>query len=362
MANEVFLQELNPRNILFYAREPGTIGDNTLQEALALVEELFPTRRVLGLDYEYWIGEQTRPVMATLSAYDVAAPLTSREPLAPPVRGEMPKIQRKIRLGEKERLLLIRIQQNAALPAEVRDYIQQRYNDVDLMVSAVRARQAYLAFQALFTMGPIEFAEGGVKLTVDFGVPAGQREVLSTPWSDPSSNPYEDIRRWVQVIEDAQGIHPTRALTSRAVVNYLLTNDAMRELIIGRNFTAQKIRAIPSLDVLNEFMAANELPEIATFDGKVYVEDEAGNRTLMRLTPQDGFVLLPDGPLGNMLEGTTAEALGMVEEGVIDLADAPGIWAGIVRESDPPVQYTKAALIAFPTFPQADRVFQAKVL
>jgi len=362
MANEVYLQGLSPKEILFYARQPGTIGDNTLQEAIALVNELFPARQVLGLDYEYWIGENTRPIMATLSAYDVAAPLASRQPIAPPVRGEMPKIQRKIRLGEKERLFLVRVQRNAALPEEVRAYIEDRYNDVDAMVSAVRARQVYLAFQALFTMGAITFSEGGVTLTVDFGVPEGQREVLATPWSDPSADPYEDIRRWVAIVEDAQGIRPTRALTSRAVVNYLLSNDKMRELIIGRSYSAQKIRAIPNLETLNEWLEAQELPVIATFDGKVYVEAEDGTRTLQRLTPQGGFVLLPDGPLGNMLEGTTAEALGMVENVVIDVADAPGIWAGIVRESDPPVQYTKAALIAFPTFPQADRVFQAQVL
>lgn len=362
MANETYLKGLSPQEILFYARQPGTIGDNTLQQAIALVEELFPTKGILGLDYEYWLGQHTRPVMATITPYDVEAPLASRTPIEPPKRGEMPKIQRKIRLSEKERLLLLRIQQNAALPAEVKQYIGDRYNDVDAMVSAVRARQVYLALQALFTMGAISFAEDGVILNVDFGVPVGQREVLSTPWSDPSADPYEDMLRWVGTVEDAQGIRPTRSLTSRAVVNYMLKNDKMRELVIGRSFSAQKITAIPSLGVLNEFLAANDLPQIATFDGKVYVEDDAGNRTLQRLTPQDKFVLLPDGPLGNMLEGTTAEALGMVESGVIDASDAPGIWAGVVRESDPPVQYTKAALVAFPTFVAADRVFQAEVL
>jgi hypothetical protein len=362
MANENFLQGLSPQEILFYARQPGTIGDNTLQQALALVEELFPTKGVLGLTYEYWIGQNTRPVMATITPYDVEAPLASRIPIEPPKRGSMPKIQRKIRLGEEEKLMLIKVLQNKALEAEVKQYISDRYNDVDAMVSAVQARKAYLALQALFTMGAITFAEDGVILTVDFGVPAGQREVLSTPWSDPAANPYEDFRRFKAAVEDAQGISPTRALTSRAVVNYLLGNDKMRELVIGRNFTAQAIRAVPSLQVLNEYLAANELPEIATFDGKVLVEDAAGARALTRLTPQDKFIMLPDGPLGHMLEGTTAEALGMVENGTLDVSDAPGIWAGVTKESDPPVQYTKAAMVAFPTFPTADRVFQAEVI
>lgn len=362
MPNENFLKGLSPQEILFYARQEGTIGDNTLQQAIALVEELFPSKPILGLDYEYWLGQHTRPVMATITPYDVEAPLASRTPIEPAKRGEMPKIQRKIRLGEKERLLLLRIQQNAALPAEVKQYVSDRYNDVDAMVSAVRARQVYLALQALFTMGAISFNEGNVILTVDFGVPAGQKETLATPWSDAAANPYEDIRRWVETVEDAQGIRPSRAITSRAVVGHILENDKIRELYWGRNFSGQARPALRSLDDLNDMLGALELPTIATFDGKVYTENAAGTLTLTRLTPQDKFVLLPDGPLGQMLEGTTAEALGMVEAGTIDVSDAPGIWAGVTKESDPPVQYTKAALVAFPTFPQADRIFQADVL
>jgi hypothetical protein len=362
MANENFLKDLSPKNLLFYARQPGMVGDATLAQASALAEELFPTKTTLALDYEYWIGQNMRPIMATLTPFDVEAPLAGRQGISGAVRGELPKIQRKIRLQEKERLLLLRIMQNAALPAEIKQYIMDRYNDVDAMRDAVEARKVYLIFQALTTLGDITFSEGGISLTVNFGVPTGQQETLTTPWSNAASTPLDDIRRWKEKVEDDRGITPTRALTSGKAVRYLLQNDAVREIFIGRNFSGQKIRMVPSINDLNNYMQEQGLPEIQAFDGKILVEDAAGARTLTRFFPEDKFVLLPEGPLGNALVGPTAEALGMVEQGIIDSTEAPGLWVGVTKESDPPVQYTKAAMVTFPTFPQADRIFQADVL
>lgn len=361
MANELLMQQLHPRTILYYARDFGTINDGTLADAWQLVRELFPPRDVVELTYDYWIGQQKRPVMATFSAYDAEAPIAGRLPLGDHVKGELPKIQRKVRLGEQERLLLLRIQQNAALPSDVQQYIQRIYDDVTDMRDAVLARIVKLCLDAISTIGPISINENNVVMTVDFRVPAGQTEVLSTPWTDPASNPYEDIRRWVQTVEDAQGFTPTRALTSTPVVRALLAHDKVRELVLGRSFAGQ-VQREPTLAEFNAWAEGHGFPQIGVLDARIWVEDAAGNRTLTRLFPQDKFVLLPPEPLGELLFGPTAEALGMVESGEIGAEEAPGIWAGTYRETDPPVQFTKAAAVAFPTFPGADRIFIASVI
>jgi len=361
MANELQLRELSPRTILFYARDLGTVNDGPLSLAWDLVQELFPIRNILDLTYEYWIGQVNRPIMATLTPYDVEAPLASRPPIGDRKVGDMPKIQRKIRLSEQERLLLLRIANNATLPAEVRAFIQRRYDDVTQMRDAVLARITYLCLQAVTTMGEIAFDEGGIRLTVDFAIPETQREVLLTPWSNSGANPYEDIKRWIETVEDAQGFTPTRAITSTPVVRALLSHQSIRELVMGRNFANQVQRA-PTLREYNDWAQGFGFPQVAVLDSQIWVEDAVGNRTLTRLFPQDKFVLLPPEPLGELLMGTTAEAIGMVESGVITTEEAPGLWAGIYRETDPPVQWTKAAAIAFPTFPGADRLFLAEVL
>lgn len=361
MPNEVQLRELSPRTILFYARDLGTVNDGPLAQAWGLVRELFPDRNVLDLSYEYWLGQINRPIMATLTPYDVEAPLASRPPIGDRKVGDMPKIQRKIRLSEQERLVLLRIANNATLPAEVRAFVQRRYDDITQMRDAVLARIIYLCLQALTTIGPLTFDEGGLRLTVDFGIPEGQREILETLWTDSGTKPYDDIKRWVETVEDAQGFTPTRALTSTKVVRTLLEHQAIRELIMGRNFADQVQRA-PTVQEFNLWAQSLGFPQIAALDSKVWVEAADGSRTLTRLFPEGKFVLLPGEPIGELLMGTTAEAIGMVEAGTISTEEAPGLWAGIYRETDPPVQWTKSAAIAFPTFPGADRLFLAEVL
>jgi len=361
MANELVLQELDEKVILYYARDIGNINDGTLAQAYQLVQELFPERNVLDLSYEYWLGQHERPVMAKFVPYDVEAPLASRVPTGERVQGELPKIARKVRLGDKEQLLYLRISQNAALPADVRQYIQRIYDDVTAMRDAVLARITKMCLDAISTIGPITVDEGGVKMNVDFRVPAAHTEVLATPWMAPDADPYEDIRRWVQTIEDDQGFTPTRALTSTPVVRALLSNDKIRELVLGRNFSGQVQRA-PTLAEYNAWAEAFGFPQIGVLDARIWVEDEAGNRQLVRLFPADKFVLLPDEPLGHLLWGPTSEALGMVQAGTISAEEAPGIWAGTYRQTDPPAQWTKAAAVAFPTFPAAEKVFIADVL
>lgn len=362
MANEVQLRELSPRAILFYARDLGTVNDGTLALAWDLVREIFPIRNVLDLSYDYWVGQNNRPIMATMTSYDVEAPLASRPPIGDRKVGDMPKIQRKLRLGEQERLLLLRIQQNATLPEEVRQFIMRRYDDITQMRDAVVARIVHFCLQALTTMGAIAINEGGLILSVDFGIPAGQRVVLegNARWSQSTATPYDNIKAWVEAVEDAQGFTPTRALTSTNVVRNLLSHTAIRELVMGRNF-ANQVQRVPTLREYNDWAQAFGFPQLAVLDSQIWVENEAGARTLTRLFPTDKFILLPPEPLGNLLMGTTAEAIGMVEAGTISTEEAPGLWAGIYRETDPPVQFSKAAAIAFPTFPGADRIYLAQV-
>jgi|GEM_PF-317542 len=358
--NERVLEALNPRTVLFYARDLGTLGEQ-LDRAWQVATELFPVQLVDGLTYEYWIGEQKRTIMATLSAYDTEASIASRQAPGPRYTGDMPKISRKIRLGEKERILQERIRANAALPTEVREFVDRQYDDITLMRNAVLARIVKFIMDAVTTMGSISISENGVILTVNFNIPAANRETLATPWSDNTANPYDDEKRWIETMEDTYGFTPTRALTSSKVVRNMLKNDKVRELVLGRNFSGQQQRQ-PTLEEFNQWRQAVGLPRIATLDSRVESEGNDGTLTTTRLFPEDKYVLLPPEPLGNLLMGPTVEALDQVANGTINFSEARGIWAGQYKEIDPPTTWTKAAAIAFPTFPGADRIFLADVL
>lgn len=361
MSNQAILQELHPRTILFYARDLTTLQSDLLT-VWNLIQELWPVREVDSLTYEYWKGENQRPVMAEITAFDAEASIATRQALGAPVRGDMPKITRKIKLGEQEEILLQRILANAALPQEVRDYIRRRYDDITAMRDAVLTRYAKLAFD-LLSNTDISVNENGVVMTISgIGVPASNLKTVTTPWTDPASKPYDDEQAWLEQLVDA-GIDITgyRVLTSEKVLRAMLRSDQIRELVYRRSYTGAEIPAVTRAD-FDAWRAAQGLPPIATLDVQVRAQAADGTFVNVRLFPQDRYVLLPPGNLGETLIGPTIEAIRMMEQGVISFGEVRGIWAGEERGFDPPVKWTKACAVMFPTFPQADAVISADVL
>lgn len=359
--NENMLERLAPKVILAYSRDLSTIT-GALQRALTIVQNLFPFMDHEGLTYEYWIGENKREVMATFQPFDVEASIASRQPPGAPYRGDLPKIARKIKLGEKESIILDRIKQNAVLPADVKALIAKQYDDVTRMRNAVLARYLKAALDAVATGALTITDENGMTLTVDFGVPAAQQETLAGAnlWSDPTADIYAKEMSWLETMTDAD--KPIgRVLTSEKVVRNMLANDKLREMVLKRAYGAAVIPNLTRAE-LDDWRARQGLPPIVTLDAQVNVENAAGALTATRFLPQNRYILLPAEKLGDTLVGTTAEARRAARDGVLDYGEVTGIWAGQWDAIEPPVQWTKAAAIMFPTFPGADQIFQGSVL
>ena len=315
---------------------------------------LFPVRATNELTFEYWRSQNLLPVMASVQAFGAEAQIASRDG-AVKVSGEIPPIKRKINLGERELIALKR--EGAGDVAMVRD---QLYNDLDNMIDSVLARIEAMRMSALAT-GQIVLNENGLIMTVDYGVPVGNRATLPAQnvaggqWNQANAEPITMIQTWVDAVIAACGVRPTRALTSNTVVANLIRNAQVRTMIYGDQGGSRAV----SVTQLNELLQTLNLPRIATYDLQVRTQAEDGTITAGRFFPANRFVLLPPDALGETLMGPTAEALLDKE---VDAASAAGVYAVVTQEAEPPAIWTKAAACAIPTFPQADAVFQAQVL
>lgn len=317
-----------------------------------LGETLFPEKKIQGLKIEYIKGASNIPVMASVHAFDTEAEIASREGFDV-VEEKIALIKRKIRMNEETIIQLSRPRDNQ----EQQYAVNKVYNDVDAMVMAVKARVEAMRMEALST-GKIAVNENGVVVTVDYGVPAEHQEVLSgtSLWTDPASKPLDDIYDMVDKIVADTGTTPTRALTSRSVLNALLRHGAIRKAIHGVN--SDKIVTITDLNTLLKSM---ELPAIATYDERVRVQNKNGKYTTKRYFPEDKFVVFPDGMLGETIYGLTAEEIELASDSSVDMNTIGNILAMIYRTKDPVARWTKAVATALPSFPVADEVFIAKV-
>jgi len=335
------LEEFTPDKLIGYVR-------NIPEPENWIGNQFMPIKTINDLNFEYIKGSYDKPIMASIMTWDAEAPIAGKKGIVT-ISGEMPPIKRKVKVEEKE---LIKFFAPRAGMGDREQAVNGLYDLVDQMVNACRARMEWLRWQAIAT-GMVTVDEEDIKFTVDFGVPASQKETLAgtARWSDlDDSDPLGDLERWAEVHVANTGIRPERALMSLKARNYLLKNEAIRQII-----TADKNIYISPAQ-LNQVLQNFELPQIITYDAKVLTENHDGTKTESRFLPEDVVVALPSPSyeIGSLLQGPTAEALATLK---LDSSTKPeGVIATVYSKEDPPSFWIKAAVTAFPTLPGAELI------
>ena len=311
-----------------------------------LGETLFPEVKKPSLKFEYLRGSSDSiPTVASVHSFDTEAEIGSREAYKQALKAAL--IKRKIGMDEE---MIIQLE-NPRFASEEKYLQQQVFRDVDNMVNGVKARVEGMRMEAL-SKGKITVDENGLSFVVDYKVPTEHKKALTgtSVWTDTSSDPLKDI------LDAATALNgqATRALTSSAVVSALLSN----QKVISGIFGAGSGRFL-SLTELNTFLAARQLPVIATYDNVYFKEQANGTKVRTRYLPANSFTLFGDGTLGETLYGPTAEETRLARDPAIDLTKYGNVLAMVYEEGKDPVStWIKAVATAMPSFPAADDVFQ----
>lgn len=319
------------------------------QYAPMLGETLFPEVKRQSLDFDQIKGARRIPVIASVHGFNTEAEIGSRE--ASKQALELALIKRKLQMDERDIIAL----ENPRNPEEQQYLMREVYNDIDTLVAGVRARVELMRMEVTAN-GTVTLAENNLSVTLDYGVPANHKEVLSGSdlWTDPNSDPIGQIMDWVNTL----GTKPPRALTSNTVLGSLLKHPKVAGALFGQNTSR-----IASQAELNTYLRQLGLPAIATSDEMYRKQAANGTYTQHRYFPANKFVLLPDGPLGETVYGPTAEEIRLTRDPSINTQMVGNVLAMVYEESvDPVSTWTKAVATALPSFPAADEVFQAQVI
>lgn len=337
---------VEPAELTGYTREALA---NLPRNQFALAQWL-PNRQVDDLEYRFTRGGEGLLEAASYRAFDAEAQVGSRPGLTR-VRGELPPISRKIRLGEYDRL------KQRKLEMKIGD---QLFTDAVRMMRSIAAR-IELARGSALSNGTLVFNENGVIATVDFGRDAGNTVTAGTVWSNPAALILADLLTWRSTyITINDGEEPGAILTSEQVIAAMLRNAEIRALAA----TMAGTPSIVSRETLNQVLRAHGLPPIYEYNAQVRV-----GGTATRVIPSDRLLYLPaptdpnneDGTmLGATPWGTTAEALSTDYD--IDEEEAPGIVAGAYETKDPVAIWTKASAISVPVLANPNLSFSADVL
>jgi len=328
---------------------------------------LFPPQQTDELTVDVIKASSRLPVMAQIAELGTETVYGSREGVSG-TQVEIPKIQRGRWMDEKLiRLLLMANQGGGLRRQEIASIVREQLNDAKYAVDAIRARREWIAMQAV-AIGAISYAEGNVKISVDYGYVSDQKPVLSSStdkWSDTTnSKPLEDMQTWYQRQAD-RGVRLTRAFTTQQIIAYLLQNKSIRIAYHGDPSGSANPPQLTTaqLDSVTDSLG---LPRIVPYDTQARTEDTALTNgklafSTVRMAPNDRFVMLPDGPLGNYLWAETTEA--MVEGVEAEATGDMGIYVFRDLVSKHPLRLrTVGVNLAFPVFPHADCVITATVI
>ena len=322
-------------------------------EAPYLGEELFPNDKKLGLKLDWIKGAKGLPVVLKPSAFDAKAQPRGRLGFDK-LSAEMPFFKESSYIDEELRQQLNMVMETGN-QAYIDAVVNRVFDDEMRLLRGARARREEMRMMAL-TTGAIAITANGQAYSYDYGVPASHKVAPSTLWSNLSTaDPIEDIRAWMDTIENDTGVRPTRAVCNRTVWGYLRKNqNIIKSLFVLSN---GQVGALSDAR-LTQYLG-DELGLDLVVYSKRYMND-AG--TAAAFIPSDLFVLFPEGNLGNTWFGTTPEESDLMGGKVanVSITDT-GVAVTTVQQSDPVNVETKVTMICLPSFESADSVYIADV-
>lgn len=318
-----------------------------------LGEELFPARKKMGLNLKWIKGAKGLSTSLSLSAFDVKSTKKDRIGFES-LQTRMPFFKNDMLIDEELRQELL-----IAIEAGNTDYIdtilRNIFDDVTTLLDAAAVARERMRMQLIST-GTIVMANNGQEYSYDYGMAADQKYTPKTLWNAEGADPLADVIAMQDVIENKGYARPRRAITSRAVVRALMKNAGIKEAIYV--MSNGKV-TLTEANVLAYFKENANL-SIAVYD-KSYL-DEAG--VAQRYIPEDLFILIPEGPLGNTWFGTTPEEADLrsgATDAEVTIVDT-GVAITTTKTTDPVSVDTKVSQVVMPSFEAADQVIIGDVL
>lgn len=325
-------------------QEPALRGlvDESIQDAVPTLGDTFlPNENTYSNTFAYDIIKTSKHIGAMIG-YGSEPPVVDRDAVAR-MHGEIAKMGLKY-IATEEELLALNQARNAGEKQAMIDRLTVK--GVDL-VNAIQRRIAVIKMEAL-AKGRFSYNKNGVKVSVDFGVPANHKVALTSgaDWDTADRDVIADLLGWVETYENTTGRAPSTILMSREANAKLLKNSVI-VTEAGRPVGSTRV----SQAELNSVLQGFGLPPVQIIsDRKVTVKDiYTGQDEVIEFFPVNRVVMLSEG-VGNFLLGPTVEN-----------NFQPGIVLQAYDKQEPIESILRAVAAGFPAVENPDLIFHADV-
>ncbi len=306
-------------------------------------QRFLPLEDTYDMDFNETVIERQAD-MADIVDSGAELPLTDRDPVRR-ISGEITDMGQSYIVSKKELAALM----DKGNEGRRNMAVKQLLNKTAQLKRNIDARIEWLRWQALGA-GQLVYDKNGIKLGVDFGVPAANKVTALTKWNASGATILANYEKWVQDYIDGNtnGYTPDVFVTSIETIRTVLNDATIRKSITGYS------DKLMTLDELNTFLKGRELPPMEAFDSKVTYRDvsNGGQRTTVRLLAKNKGVFLKEGGLiGKQLMGPTYEN---------DMN--PGIYARTFTMERPIREVVEVVAASFPKITDPELIKIADVL
>lgn len=317
-----------------------------------------------SLSFVSAIGRARIEAAASVVDRDAGTPLRSRQGLEK-IQGDIPAIKEMFKMKESDYRDWMTMQaigvDDQTKKTQLLDFM---FNDVKKVGDSAHKRLDMFCLEAVST-GKISLSidnnADGLVLSnpVDLLMPSTNKIDSAVSWAtSASATPISDIEGVVLSAAN-RGISFEKMLMSKSLfLKFKKAKEVVDTMTAyfygtkpGSGFNPS---AVTTLDNINEFLMANQLPMIELVDMPVGVEKD-GVISTIRPFNENNVSFIPTGPLGEIKNAIAIEQIKPV--GDVAYASFDRAWISKWSENEPFGEWTKVELNAFPAFTAIDSVY-----
>jgi hypothetical protein len=323
---------------------------NTKNVIPLVFPNFFGIKKTDKLTWENLTGTAGVPVMADVISYDSKAPIKTRETVGK-LSGDIPKIAIKRGMIESEWVKYQSLAADVSGQADLKALLDFVFEDFDFCYNGVRSRMEWLAMQAV-SKGSISLVttnNNGIvtEEAVDFGVPAGNKTGVAIDWaSHATAVPLDNIEEWNEAIYAASGRSMRYIVMRKGDFNDLKAcTDTTTKISAWVNSNG---KLLVTKDTINEYLTANDLPNIVVVKSSVRFENGEHTRSIVNPWENHRVLFCEDLKIGNIQHGPIPAESNAEVKKIATLAKKDFALITKWAELEPFAEWTKAEANAFP--------------
>ncbi len=311
----------------------------------------------IELTFATAIGRSRIEAAASIVDPDAPAPLRSSHKLEK-LEGKIPTMKEKFALNQDDYRKL-RGLQSLPISDETRLnlLIGLLWNAVENAATSTDKRIDIMFLQGISTfevnVGVLNNPDGVNFGTVPLLAADDQKRTVVKVLSDPTADIFKDIEDTV-LYAGAKGREFAEIWIDRETWLAVKNLTAVKEAISGYRNPGSNARFLITLDSVNEYLVANQLPPFRIVNERRGIEEDGKIKTINPFK-KENLVFLPAGKLGIVHNAVSIENWEPVQG--INYANYDRTLVSQWRDNDPWKEYTQAELNAFPALEQIDGIY-----